>query len=58
MAKKSELWNLCQKFISEQAITCPETIYQTDRVMENAAELIEEICELIGYAPREAARPL
>ena len=43
------LWNVCMKFIEAQKISCPETIYQTDWVIENAYEFIEEICEEVGY---------
>jgi hypothetical protein len=30
-----------------------ETIYQTDRVIENAYEFIEEICNVVGYVASE-----
>jgi hypothetical protein len=45
----------CREFIAKQGITCAETIYQVDRVMENAAEFIEGVCEIVGYAPRDDA---
>ena len=45
----AKLWNLCIKFIEEQEISCPETIYQTDWVIENAYEFIEDICNEVGY---------
>lgn len=51
--KKDELWERCQKFISDQGITVPETIYQTDRIILNACELIEDICDIVGYKERE-----
>jgi hypothetical protein len=38
-----------QAFITEQRIICPETIYQTDRVAENALPFIERLCDLVGY---------
>jgi hypothetical protein len=44
----------CRQFISEQAITCMETIYQTDRVAENAFQFIEGVCKIAGYAPPDA----
>ena len=43
------LWNVCIKFIEEQGISCPETIYQTDWVIENAYEFIQEVCDEVGY---------
>lgn len=47
MSKK--LQKLCEEFIKKQKISCPETIYQTDHVIENAYEFIENICNIIGY---------
>jgi len=49
MANKDELWDVCQKFIKEQQITCAETIYQADRVIMNAFQFIEDICDVVGY---------
>lgn len=43
------LWNVCAKFIEQQKIGCPETIYQMDRVIENAYEFIQDICDEVGY---------
>ena len=47
MSKK--LQKLCEEFIKKQKISCPETVYQSDRVMENAYEFIEQICNIVGY---------
>ena len=47
------LWKVCMKFIEAQQIGCPETIYQTDRVIEHAYELIEDVCNVVGYVPDE-----
>ena len=46
----TDLETFCREFIAAQRITCPETIYQTDRVIENAYEFIEGVCERVGYA--------
>lgn len=35
--------------MDEQEITCPETIHQSDRVIENAYEFIEVLAEVVGY---------
>lgn len=43
------LWNVCAKFIEEQGISCAEEVYQCDWVIEHAYELIEAICEEVGY---------
>ncbi len=49
MKVDAELFDLCREFIKENKIDCSETIYQTDRIVENSLEFIESICELIGY---------
>lgn len=51
--KKDDLWKLCEKFIDENDIGHPETIYQTDRVIERAYEFIENICDIVGYKEYE-----
>jgi prevent-host-death family protein len=43
------LWELCTKFVEDNRITCPETIHQTDHVIENAYTLIEQMCSIVGY---------
>lgn len=47
--KQIMLWNICEQFIEKQRIGCAETVYQSDRVIKNASEFIEEICETVGY---------
>lgn len=51
--KLKELYNVCSKFIEKQNITCPEVVYQSDRVIYNAYEFIEKICDIIGYVKDE-----
>lgn len=48
-AKQKELYDLCVKFIQDNEIGCPEVIYQSDRVVEKSYELIESICDIVGY---------
>lgn len=43
------LWELCVKFIEHNNIKCPESVSQTDRVIQNAYDLIEDICNIVGY---------
>lgn len=43
------LWRICMTFIKKQDVHCVETIYQTDRIAENALQLIEDICNEVGY---------
>lgn len=51
--KKQILWDICEKYIKEQNITCPETIYQVDSVIENAYYFIDEIVKVVGYAKED-----
>ena len=53
MTKEQQLFELCKKFIEDQNIGCAETIYQTDWVIENAYEFIEDICNIVGYVEEE-----
>jgi len=36
-------------FIEKQDITCPETIYQSDRVIVNAYDFIDRLVDIVGY---------
>ncbi len=49
MRVDAELYDLCKDFIKDNEIGCEEDIYQSDRVGANALELIEQICEILGY---------
>jgi hypothetical protein len=51
--KEQQLFALCQKFIAEHNIWGGEVIYQSDYVIENAYSLIEDICNIVGYAKLE-----
>lgn len=53
MAKMVALLDECREFIARGQISCGEAIYQTDRVLEDAPEFIEAICEIVGYYPPE-----
>lgn len=46
----TDLYEVCENFIDEHGITCAEAICQQDCVIENAYELIEKICGIVGYA--------
>lgn len=43
-----------EAFTKEQRISCPETIYQSDRVIEHAYEFIEQVCDIAGYHEEES----
>lgn len=47
---RNVLWEVCQQFINQYEVSCPENIYQSDRVVLNAQQFIEEICNIVGYA--------
>lgn len=47
------LWDVCEKFIEKQRISHPEIICQCDWVIENAYDLIEDICDVVGYKKEE-----
>jgi hypothetical protein len=55
--RRDALWNVCRKFIDRLDIWCGETVYQTDRVGEAALELIEDVCDIVGYKPSEDDDP-
>jgi len=49
MSNEDKLTEICKKFVADNTISCGETIYQCDWVIENAYEFIESICEVVGY---------
>lgn len=51
--KLMALWQHVEAFIENQKITCPETISQSDRVVENSYEFIEQCCNIVGYHEEE-----
>jgi hypothetical protein len=51
--KGAQLLSLVRRFMTEQRISCPETIYQTDRVIENAYEFVDKACGIVGYPSEE-----
>lgn len=53
MKVDAELFDICKDFIKDNEITCAESIYQKDSIEANALDLIEQICELIGYYEEE-----
>jgi hypothetical protein len=51
--EQTALYELCAKFINDNKIYCPETVYQADRVSENSYEFIKKICDIVGYVALE-----
>ena len=52
-AELMALWNVCKNFVEKYEIGCVEQIWQTDSVLIAAPELVEEVCEVVGYKPYE-----
>jgi len=50
--RKNELWDLCERFIAKQRVTCPEATCE-DRIYENAPEFVEQIADVVGYLEEE-----
>lgn len=46
MDHKDEIDEICQKFFIDLDIKCSETIWQMDKVSENALEFIDELFEI------------
>lgn len=44
-----DLWFAVKQFIEDNDISCEETIYQTDRVVENALDFIAKLANIVGY---------
>lgn len=53
MASDAKLRGVCMEFVEHHRITCGEAIYQRDAIYEKAPELVESICQVIGYHPSE-----
>ena len=53
LQKCDKLYQLVSNFIEEQSIRCPEDVYQSDRVIENAYVFIEQLCDVVGYKELE-----
>lgn len=49
VSEVNKLVKVCKQFITEQKISCAETIYTCDRVIDSAYEFIEKVCDVIGY---------
>lgn len=53
MNKQQELFNYVQNFITENNITCAESIYQRDSISLTLSEFCEKCCEFVGYSRLE-----
>jgi len=46
---KDKLWQLCRAFVENNKISCPETVYQSDHVIEHGYDFITEVCKIVGF---------
>ena len=44
-----KLLEVCKKFVNDNHISCPDAIGQCDWIIENAYQLIHDICDIVGY---------
>ena len=49
LSQLRKLARSCQQFISQHKISCAESVYQRDAIWESAPELVENVCEILGY---------
>jgi hypothetical protein len=49
MTKEQQLFEFCQKFITENKIWGAERVYQSDSVAENFYEFVDGVCKIVGY---------
>lgn len=47
--KAEKVLQIVEKFVFDQRIFCEETIYQCDRVIENAYDLIADVINVAGF---------
>ena len=47
--KARECLRIVDKFIKDNKISCAEAVTQSDSVIRNAYEFIEELCDVAGY---------
>lgn len=50
--RNEKLYNTVMKFMIDNGVTCSEAIYQTDRVIENAYEFIDQPRTLVTSVMR------
>lgn len=53
VSAKKTTTDVVREFVEAQHIYSPESIHQTDRVIENAYGFIEDLCDIAGYYVEE-----
>lgn len=51
--KKDQLWQLAERFIDINDIFSSENVYQSDNVIEEAYDFLDNMCEIVGFKPYE-----
>jgi hypothetical protein len=51
--KALKLYDIVEQFIEDQDIWGEESVYQCDRVIENAYDFIAQLCDIVGYRELE-----
>jgi len=51
--KARECLRLVDQFIKDNGITCAEAVTQSDRVIQNAYDFIESLCDVAGYVEQD-----
>jgi hypothetical protein len=47
--KPKSVKELCEEFIAKHKVSCPESIMQVDSIQEALPDLLEAICDKVGY---------
>ncbi len=47
--QRDKIVNAIIDYIQEHEISCPESIYQRDKIWETAPELVEKLADIVGY---------
>lgn len=47
--KAYDVYVVVKDFIQKEKITCAEKIFQSDNLYSLCPELVEQLCEIIGY---------
>lgn len=50
LRKGLELLELCETFVDDNEVSCAEAIYQRDIIIEKSYELVESMCDIVGYS--------
>lgn len=49
MTDADKVFKIVKAFVEKHGISCPEAIGQNDRVIEDAYNFIEDLCNVVGY---------